>query len=362
MNYRPTIPLGRWFGVEIRLDLLLVILGVLLFALSLRDATAPGAPPGEVWAAFAHLVLLAAMALCMFLHEIGHATAAHWRGHRARMILLSFIGLTFFESKNAKASDEFWIALAGPSVNLVLAALSSPAIIVAATTPGAPSLVSLASIATPAGFFAAFSILNLLVGLGNLMPLWPADGARAVRGWLARSKGFERGTKRAVEISHGLWLIFAGGAVFMMTAGSWLVAPQRPSANSLATVLMYQVVVLAMAWIGIYYGMAEMRRVRKLGERDAQAVVGPPPEFMPARAGVVDGVVEAEVVSGGRSKEEKMGALDDAAKKAKAGATAAKALWQVAKLSGKGAGWFVKQSWKLAGAMMKDDEKDKKKG
>ncbi|MCC6573150.1 MAG: hypothetical protein IT462_05100 [Planctomycetes bacterium] len=358
MNYRPTIPLGRWFGVEIRLDLMLVGLGVLLFFISLRDATAPGAAPGEVWSAFAHLALLGSMALCMFLHEIGHAVAAYLRGHRATMILLSFIGLTFFETKNAKPSDEVWIALAGPAVNIALAIVSAPAILVAAGQP--QPMFSLNSIATPAGFFAAFSVLNFLVGMGNLMPVWPADGARAVRGWLARSRGFERGTQRAVEISHGLWLISAGIATFLMTTGSWLVGPQtRAASNSLSMVLMYQLVVMAMAWIGIYYGMAELKRVRKLGERQAAVVVGPPPEFMPARKHTA--ILDAEVVSGGRSEEEKMGSLDDAAKKAKAGAEAAKALWKVAKLSGKGAGWFVKQSWKLAGAMMKEDEKDKKK-
>ena len=40
MRWRPTLYLGRWAGVEIRLDLILVVLIGLLFFSSLRDAQA----------------------------------------------------------------------------------------------------------------------------------------------------------------------------------------------------------------------------------------------------------------------------------------------------------------------------------
>ena len=102
MRWRPTIYLGRWAGVEIRLDLILVILIGLLFFSSLNDAQARNAPAGEVWTAIAHLVLLLVMVACMFLHEVGHAFVCKLRGHEPRMILLSFVGLTFFKAGKVK--------------------------------------------------------------------------------------------------------------------------------------------------------------------------------------------------------------------------------------------------------------------
>ena len=107
MRWRPTIYLGRWAGVELRLDLILVILVALLFFTSLNNASVRNAPAGEIWSAVAHLVLLLALVFCMFLHEVGHAFMCKLRGHEPRMILLSFVGLTFFKAGKVKPRDEF---------------------------------------------------------------------------------------------------------------------------------------------------------------------------------------------------------------------------------------------------------------
>src|SRR5690606_16278180 len=134
MRWRPTIYLGRWAGVEIRLDIILVVLIGLLFFSSLNDASVSNIP-GDIWTAVAHLVLLCALVFCMFLHEVGHALMCKLRGHEPRMILLSFVGLTFFKASKAKPSDEFWIALAGPMVNLLIAGATCPSVTVRGTVP-----------------------------------------------------------------------------------------------------------------------------------------------------------------------------------------------------------------------------------
>ena len=376
MRFRPTIYLGRWAGVELRLDFILVILIGLLFFTSLNDSSASKAS-GEIWSAVAHLVLLVAMVFCMFLHEVGHAFVCKLRGHQPKMILLSFVGLTFFDAKNAKASDEFWIALSGPFVNLAIAGATLPFVIVQITDRTAPALLTQSSMASLVGFMSWLCILNFLVALGNLTPGWPADGARAVRAWYAKKYGYAAGTVRAVAISHGFWLVLAGISVIIMTMTPLIDALKgpTPTRSPISMIVTYNVVFLVMAVMGLYYGYAEKRRVARLGAEKAAQVVGPPPEFMPkSRAEKTDErVVDTTATVDGKEQEPGAQAtgkpaepseVDKLKDKAKETLETGKTLYKVAKATGKGGGWFAKQGIKAVGAMFaggKDAKKDEKK-
>ncbi|MBX3473449.1 MAG: hypothetical protein KF754_03635 [Planctomycetes bacterium] len=354
MRNRPTIYLGTWLGVELRLDIMVVALIGLLFLNSLNEASGKGSAAGDMWGAVAHLVLLLVMMLCMFLHEVGHAVMARLRGHRPTMILLSFVGLTFFDARKAKASDEFWIAVSGPMVNTAIGLLLSPFIGLALARTGAPPLLSLSGMATWQGFLAWVSLLNFAVAALNLTPGWPADGARAVRAWLARRRGYAAGTLRAVSISHGLWLIVAGLSIVFLTVIPLVQAFSNVNrARSPAALLaMYQFVALLLAAMGIYYGWAENRRVRKLGEALAAEAVGPPPEFRPG-AKPAPATVDAQATTAEPSKVDEL--KDKAAEAVNTGAT----MWKVAKASGKGAGWFARQGAKVLGAMLSKPQEKK---
>ncbi|MBK8205576.1 MAG: hypothetical protein IPK87_02160 [Planctomycetes bacterium] len=370
MRWRPTLYLGTWSGVEIRLDLVVVALIGLLFLNSINDADISRTP---IWSAIAHLILLVVMLVCMFGHELGHAMMCKLRGHQPSMILLSFVGLTFFKAVKAKPRDEFWIAIAGPLVNLTIALATAPFIGMALTQQMAPRLFSQQGMATPYGFLAWVSILNFAVAALNMLPGWPADGARAIRGWMASKWGYGAATVRAVSISHGFWLIMAGVAVIVMTlapAIKWFVGNQ-PSGSPASLLVMYNVLFIVFAVMGLYYGWAEKRRVARLGVERASEVVGPPPEFMPGKRkeGKEEKIIDAEVVnepgkqaSGTQaspaSASTEPDKLDELKGKAKDGIVAGKALWTVAKASGKGAGWFARQSTKVIGAILTADKKD----
>ncbi len=376
MRWRPTIYLGRWAGVELRLDLILVVLIGLLFFTSLNDATVRNAPPREVWTAVAHLVLLIAMVLCMFLHEVGHAFMCKLRGHEPRMILLSFVGLTFFKASKAKPSDEFWIALAGPMVNLLIALATAPFVVAHIADRSAPPLLTQSAMASLVGFMSWLCILNFLIALGNLTPGWPADGARAVRGWLARKYGYGAGTVRAVAISHGFWLVLAGISVILMTTTPFIKALQGPTPTRSQTsmILTYNVVFLVMAVLGLYYGHAEKRRVARLGAEKAAAVVGPPPEFMPksreeqepqaqARGPEGEKVIDTEATVAGKEQEKakpsEPSKVDELKEKAKDTIEAGKIAYKVAKATGKGGGWFARKGFQLIRAMLSSNDKPK---
>lgn len=372
MRWRPTLYLGTWSGVEIRLDLVVVALIGLLFLNSINDADISRTP---IWSAVAHLMLLVAMLVCMFGHELGHAVMCKLRGHQPSMILLSFVGLTFFKAVRAKPRDEFWIAVAGPLVNLTIALATVPFIGLALTQQMAPRLFSQQGMATPYGFLAWVSILNFAVAALNMLPGWPADGARAMRGWMASKWGYGAATVRAVSISHGFWLIMAGVAVIVMTlapAIKWFVGNQ-PSGSPASLLVMYNVLFIVFAVMGLYYGWAEKRRVARLGVERASEVVGPPPEFMPGKR-KEDKVIDAEVVTepgkqepgaqatghpaGNAAPSEGPSKVDELKSKAKDGIVAGKALWTVAKASGKGAGWFARQGTKVIGAILTAEKKD----
>lgn len=361
MRYRPTIYLGTWLGVELRLDVFVVLLIGLLFLNSLNDVSGKGSAASDVWGAVAHLVLLVVMMVCMFFHELGHALMARARGHRPTMILLSFVGLTFFDTKKAKASDEFWIAVAGPLVNIAIGVALSPFIGLALTRPVGPPLFSLSGMATWQGFLAWVSMLNFVVAALNLTPGWPADGARAVRAALAKRRGYAAGTLRAVSISHGLWLMVAGISIMLLTVIPLLDSMTNVNrARSPAALLgMYQFVALVMAAMGIYYGWAENRRVRKLGETIAAEAVGPPPEFKPG-AKAATKVVDAQVVPPvSETPKPEPTKVDEMKDKAAEAVSAGKTMWKIAKASGKGAGWFAKQGAKVVGAMLSKPEEKK---
>ena len=372
MRWRPTLYLGRWAGVEIRLDLILVVLIGLLFFSSLRDAQAGNAPAGEVWTAIAHLVLLVVLVGCMFLHEVGHAFMCKLRGHEPRMILLSFVGLTFFKASKAKPSDEFWIALAGPMVNLLIAAATAPFVFIQATDHTLPPMLTQASMASLVGFMSWLSILNFLIALGNLTPGWPADGARAVRGWLAKKYGYGAGTVRAVAISHGFWLVMAGLSVIIMTIAPMIktLVGNTPTRSSASMIVMYNIVFLLMAVIGLYYGWAEKRRVARLGAERAAEVVGPPPEFMPKsheekQKEGEEKIINTEATVDGKKvggkKDEGPSKVDELKDKAKETLETGKMAYKVAKATGKGGGWFAKKGLKMVGAMFTSDDKYDKK-
>ncbi|MHC4841740.1 MAG: site-2 protease family protein [Planctomycetota bacterium] len=348
MRWRPSINLGTWAGVELRLDLVMVILIALLFFQSLNNAD----QSTSYTSAFAHLALLVIMLFCMFLHELGHAFAAKLRGHTPTMIFLSFVGLTFFEAKDAKPSDEFWIAIAGPMVNIVIAVATVTFLGLAIfdSPPNAPPFLSQQGMHYSFTYFVAWvSMLNIAVAVINLMPGWPADGARAMRGWLSKKWGYKAATVRAVSISNGLWMVLAGLSIILMVGSQAIkyFTDGDATRSRFQIILMYQMVFLVLAAMGLYYGWAEKRRVALAGD-SAEEEVGPPSAFKPGRK------KEEEPEE---DDEEGPGAVDKAKQGAKDALDAGKLLYKAGKASGKSVGWMAKQGAKLAGEALKDKKK-----
>jgi Zn-dependent protease len=154
---------------------------------------------------------MAAIFGTVVLHELGHALTARRFGIRTRDItLLPIGGIARLERIPDVPRQELLVALAGPAVNLVLAAL---VLIVALGFSGADlgGMVDIFS----GGLLGRFAGVNLWLAAFNLIPAFPMDGGRALRALLAESTDYVRATRIAARLGQGLAILFALAGLFM---------------------------------------------------------------------------------------------------------------------------------------------------
>ena len=112
------------------------------------------------------------------LHEYGHALTARRFGIGTRSItLLPIGGLALLESMPRDPRQEILVALAGPAVNVVIAAALY---LRAAGSPAGPARSS-ASTSAAAACCTTLLAANLMLALFNLLPAFPMDGGRVLR-------------------------------------------------------------------------------------------------------------------------------------------------------------------------------------
>jgi Zn-dependent protease len=147
------------------------------------------------------LVLLAGVMGCVILHELGHALMARHFGIRTRDITLYPIGgVARLERLSEKPTEELLIALAGPAVNVVIAALMVPLVGILSLQVGFAAFWS-----TALGFFLVnLLVANLMLVGFNLIPAFPMDGGRVLRAILAMPLGRLRATEIAAKVSIGI--------------------------------------------------------------------------------------------------------------------------------------------------------------
>lgn len=231
---RASFSIGRVFGIDIKLHAtfaLIVLFGAIQGAMLLGST---GIVVG--------IALVLALFLCVTLHELGHALAARRFGIGTREIVLWPLGgVAILMRQPSRPLHELVIALAGPAVNVAIAALLVVGGLASGVLPrGLADLLALST--DPQGLAGAFLWLigaNVALVVFNLIPALPMDGGRVLRALLQMALGADRATFIAARVGQaaalgmvgfGLWngnILLAAVGVFVLLGASQELALRR---------------------------------------------------------------------------------------------------------------------------------------
>lgn len=147
---------------------------------------------------------------CVVLHEFGHALTARRFGVRTKDIILSPIGgIARLISLPEKPMQEFWVAIAGPLVNVVIIILLSPFFFVFSTQDIYLEGLSLQDIMSDSFYFIPILVMvNVILVVFNLIPAFPMDGGRVFRALLSIKLGKLKATRIASYVGQFFAILF----------------------------------------------------------------------------------------------------------------------------------------------------------
>ncbi len=193
---RWSLNIGKIFGINFRIHITFFLLLIFIFASVLSER--------GINEALLAVLFICAVFACVVIHEIGHSLFARRFGKNPKSItLLPIGGVASLEEMPEKPLQEITMAIVGPVINLIIAGLLY--IIVGRWTGiGVPNLFP----DSAQTFFANLIGINIILAIFNLIPAFPMDGGRILRGLLAIKMEYLRATAVAVVIGQSISIFF----------------------------------------------------------------------------------------------------------------------------------------------------------
>jgi len=216
-----SLNIGRIIGIPVRIHYTLWLV-LLLIAWSLAEGYMPQHYPGLGATTYWAIGIVSAIVLfvSVFLHELSHSYIAKKNGLPIKRITLFFFGGVSEMSEEPKdPALEVRMAAAGPLTSFLIAIVLGGfwylTVLVGGPTPGGltPIIATL--------YYAA--LLNGVLGAFNLIPAFPLDGGRVLRGSLwNRSKNLLSATTNATRVSEAISLLMMAVGLFFVIFGDFI--------------------------------------------------------------------------------------------------------------------------------------------
>jgi Zn-dependent protease len=178
------VSIGRMFGIDISLHwtFILLILFVLFISLYLS-------------------LLIILLFVCVLLHELAHSITSLRNGIKVKKIMLLPIGgASIIDTVNIDPKVEFNIAIVGPIMSLFLGGISGIAVLF--SPPGMITQI-----------LQFLFEINILLGVFNLLPVFPMDGGRVFRSYLQKRHNFFDATMLTIKASEYIMVLIVLGTI-----------------------------------------------------------------------------------------------------------------------------------------------------
>ncbi|MGO4706378.1 site-2 protease family protein [Microvirga sp. 2MCAF38] len=198
-----SIPVARIGETAVRIHvtflLFLIWIGAAQWQVGGRDAALQG------------VLFMVLLFVCVLAHEFGHILVARHYGIKTPQVTLWPIGgIASLERIPDDPKQELLIAIAGPLVNVVIAA-----ILIVVIGIGFNEAVVTGLDDPRASLLARLATANIFLFLFNLIPAFPMDGGRVLRAFLAMRLSHGEATRIAARIGQGTAFVFALAGLFV---------------------------------------------------------------------------------------------------------------------------------------------------